>query len=457
MARKVLISFLGTGPKGNLGKEKAERAYRPAKYHFGEGVEICTSFIADAIVQKYKIDSIILLGTTHSMWECVYEVFCNNTNQLIDDDYYLELADYCDNANSRSNLMIPHQENVEKILGNNSHVVLLKYGITEDEIRENISIVLGLEKYLNDKDELIVDITHSFRSLPLYIMNLLLYLKNVSSKKIKISKICYGMLDATDEFGYTPVVSLDGIMEVQDWITGAYNFTQYGNTYILSRLLNNDTSGNYVRIANAIKKFADVKNLNYLKEFRSGIGSLSVLTDKNNLPELGKEVIAPIMEKFTKRFPESLDQSTFQFRMAEWHCSHYNYGFALTVLIEAIVSYCCEINYSYLKKDNKDDFEYAINNKECRDLIKDALNKTYSDDNDYKAEVENTSNRLRIHFGFFNANSSYDEVLARWKITNTDRNNIVHNNRGGRPYEIIITDLKKNIQFFKIFLDRTQK
>ena len=451
MGRKILISFLGTGPKNNIGKEKEAREYRPANYRFDEETEISTSFIADALVQKYKVENTILLGTTHSMWERVYEVFCNNKNKEIDLAYFFELSDYCDKANSKSNLMIPRPEIIEHLLGDDSHVVLLKYGINDEEIKENISIVLQLEKYLKDKDELIVDITHSFRSLPLYIMNLLLYLKNVSSKNIKISKICYGMLDATDEFGYTPVVSLDGIMDVQDWITGAYNFIEYGNTYKISELLKNDRSGDYSNIAETAKKFADVKNLNYIREFRSGISSLITLCNRDNLPELGKEVIAPIMEKFTNRFPKTLKQSVFQYRMAEWHYNHHNYGYALTLLIESIVTYCCEIYFAPIIQ-NKDELEKTINNKNTRDLIKDTLNEMEFDDKEYQDSINKVSEILRIHVDTFDEYSDYSVFMTNWNTANKDRNNIVHNTMRDRPYNNIIKDLKTNINYFKKYM-----
>lgn len=458
MARKVLISFLGVGPKINIGKVKEERTYRPATYHFcdetdtqsstynEEKNDFSTSFVADALVQKYGIDDTILLGTTHSMWERVYEVFCNNKNIDIDENYYLELADYCDKATSKKELKIPHPEKIEKVLGKDSHIVLLKYGINKKEIDENISIILQLQEFLKNNDELIVDITHSFRSLPLYIMNLLLYLKNVSTKKIKISRICYGMLDATDEFGYTPVVSLNGIIDVNDWIIGAYNFQQFGNTYKLSKLLEKDDTGDYGSISNALRKFADVKNLNYLREFRTRIGDLRTLCNKDKLPELGKELIAPVMEKFIKRFPDDLNQSVFQFRMAEWHYNHYNYGFALTVLIEAIVTYCCEVVYT--NNENKDEI---INDKKHRDHIKDVLNDKESDDMILFAKIEEN---LKAYIDCYDEDSTYDVFKSNWSTTNRDRNMIVHNRMGGRDYSEIIKDLYKNIKYFSKYLGK---
>ena len=453
MARKVLISFLGTGPKGNkeIGPQKGNRSYWPATYHFEDDSEIETSFVADALVRHYDIENTILLGTTHSMWERVYETFCDNKSIDIDLNYYVELANYCDNANSKSPLTIPHPKKIEEVLGGDSHVVLLRYGITEEEIQENISIVLCIEKYLMNGDELIVDITHSFRSLPLYIMSLLLYLKNISTKKIAISRICYGMLDVTDEFGYTPIVSLNGIMDVHDWITGAYNFMEFGNTYKIAKLLENDSSGQYDDAAKRLRGFADAKNLNRLREFRKKVKSLTPLMDNRSLPDIGKILIPGIIDKFTKRFPASLNEYTYQFRMAEWHKERHNYGYALINLVESALSFCCALMPDSLipvdlVRDKKDKMGNILRSVK-RETIRKCLNYTREDQGcesieTLRKEFKTLMERQGINFSEFNR--QYDNV-------NYDRNTIAHDldRDKYKSYSTILQDLKKGIKYFR--------
>ncbi len=446
---KVLISFLGTGP---FESKDIYRSYREANYHVGSSDLGQFPFVSAALKKHHNVDKAILVGTVHSMWEEVYRWFTTDAGKEVKDDIYWSIATACENANHNSVLEIPYKEEIEQAIGNGSKVILIRYGITEQEISDNINIILGLQQYLSDKDELIVDVTHSFRSLPMFIMNLLIYLQNVSPKNIEISHIHYGMLEVTKELGYTPILNLKAMMDVQEWITGAYNFKAFGNTYKISELLKKDYSKDYSLIAETAKKFADVKNLNYLREFRSGISNLSPLCNRNNLPELGKEVIAPVMEKFTKRFPKDLKQSIFQFRMADWHNKHHNYGYALMVLIEAIVTYCCEVKYSYVK--DKEMFEKIINEKDKRDIIKDVLNERISDDKRYQEEVDKTKEKLNIHFDTFDEKSSYDGFLSHWSTSNKDRNDIVHNRMGDKPYGDIINDLKINIDYFRKYLGR---
>ena len=233
MPRKILISFLGTGVYAN----RESREYKTAHYHLGENDLGEHTFVAAALEQHYGIHFTFLIGTAHSMWEEVYRWHRENDSLPVDDDVYFEISEGCEKANHKSELNIPHKEDVEEALGNDSKVVLIKYGITEEEVRENINIILELEHFLKSGDELIVDVTHSFRSHPLFMMNLLLYLKNVSKKRIKISHIHYGMLEISRELDYVPILELKSIMDINDWITGAYSFSQFGNAYMISKLI----------------------------------------------------------------------------------------------------------------------------------------------------------------------------------------------------------------------------
>ena len=222
MGKRVLISFLGTGtPRIVEDGIRPMREYRKADYRIGEKIYKDFTFMSAALARHYSVDKILMVGTVHSMWEELYRWFhdAKNKRKVEDDEatyiVYQEISEHCETANHDSELYLPHQQIVEQVMGKESKVVLIKYGVDENEIRENINTILGLEQYLETNDELIVDITHSFRSLPIFVMNLLIYLQNVSPKKITISHIHYGMNEASREFGYSPVVDLKAMMDVQ--------------------------------------------------------------------------------------------------------------------------------------------------------------------------------------------------------------------------------------------------
>ena len=350
MARKVLISFLGTGPL----ETKETRTYKTVNYHIGETILGEYPFVSAALIKHYQIDKVILVGTTHSMWEEVYRWFCDDSDNPMDDDVYFEIAQSCENSNYTSELVLPHQEMIEKAIGRSAKIALIKYGITEDEIRDNTDIILGLQQYLDKGDELIVDVTHSFRSLPMFMMYLLIYLKNVSNKKISISHVHYGMLEMNKELGYAPIIDLKSMMEVNDWITGAYSFSEFGNAYKISELVKNQDKG----VSTLLEEFSNLMNLNHLHAIQKISQRLSAIKNKDYQTLLPKLTITPIVELFINRFyTNNGKQSLFQLKVARWQLDHRKYAQAMLTISEAMITYVCENNN--LKWDDFDNREGA--------------------------------------------------------------------------------------------------
>lgn len=444
---KVLISFLGA--------VSDRRSYWPANYLFPDGKVISSSFIAKALRDYHSIDRLILIGTAHSMWEEVYrEIGCNGE----EDVFCSELFDKCLSSNHSTNCL--EEEDIRRIeekLGKGSKIVIIKYGLNDDEIAYNTQAILGIEKYLNSGDIVYLDITHSFRSLPIYLMNCLIFLKNVSKKQIDIKSISYGMLDVSKEYPtgikdekgnfcefFTPVVELGKLMEVQEWITGAYNFQKFGNTYKIAKLL--EAHGRqYQSIIEPLRKFAEVKNLNYISDFKSQIQGLSPLRKADSLPPLGQMVVTPIMRDFLNEFSDNIRYSTFQYRMAVWHQRHHNYGYALMLLVEACVTYCCE--------EMQIDYENSVDDRE---LLKKALVFTKKDQS--KPVVVNLRNNLIRKFGqesfdkFYSGKDDKGREIG-FKIQNHNRNTVAHLNDNPKSYKRILLELKEGLIHFKAFLD----
>lgn len=342
---KILISFVGTGSllpdkaddKNHL---KSAREYRVADYHLGQEDLGKHSFVAGAITGHCEIDKVVLIGTVHSMWEEVYRYFCEKNGLEIDENAYCDISEYCEKATSDSQLNIPHKDKIEAALGKDSHVLLIKYGASEEEINDNISIVLGLNNLINTGDEIVVDITHSFRSLPIVVMNLLLYLTTVSNKKPVISHIYYGMMEMIKELGYTPIVDLIKIQELNKWIVGASAFKNYGNAYQIAELLKGvDTDS-----ANRLKQFSDILNLNHLDKVEKEIDRLRRVKAKNYdslLPEL---TVKPVVNDFLKQFGTVGDNhALFQYNLAKWQFGNMNYALSLISLQESILTYACQL------------------------------------------------------------------------------------------------------------------
>lgn len=403
---KVLISFLGTG-------RPEERHYKKAKYHFADGTEIESPFVAHALRSYYHIDRLILVGTVKSMWEEVYYSFAGDN---LDDNYWELLSAHCQNSSFKSPLSLPDIAKLEQSLGTGSKAVLIYYGLNEEEILHNGEIILGLEQYLDKGDELYVDITHSFRSLPMFLMNTLIYLQNVSPKHIAVRHITYGMLDVSRELGYTPVVELNSIMQMNRWITGAYSFQEYGNAYQISDLIKD------VSQRNRLVKFSDLMNLNHLAGIEKQSQELAALKNQSYDSTLSEILVKPIVNEFVKTFTTKT-HCEFQLKLAQWHLRHKNYSSSYMALTESIVTYVCELNHL-----DWGDFEN-------RQKVKDALGRHCSEPQN-KQYVQNVS----------------DDIISAYQDVNKYRNSIAHTIPTKWNYKQMISRLNDYISLLEQYL-----
>lgn len=373
---KVLISFLGTGKP----VEGKDREYESATYKFSHSEnEYKLPFVAGAIYKEYNVDKVLMIGTMHSIWDSVYDHFITAKGEEPDIEVWEQIYQHCKEANHKTPLAkIAHCEKIEQALGEGSKVIPIYYGINQMEIEENAKIILSLEQYLQKGDELIIDITHSFRSLPLYIMNLIIYLRNVSEKRLKISHICYGMLDVAREIGYAPIIDLGGVLLLNEWISGAYSFQQFGNAEKIAELVSNIDNG----LSGKLLDFSDTKNLNHLAALEQQSVLLKDMLKKKNLPPIADMIITPVIRDFAQRL--SIDQghpyrhSQFQSKLARWQFNNHNYLASYISLTEAIITYWCE-KRNELSEDEADVFNREYR-EETKKLIRDETYVYINDD-----------------------------------------------------------------------------
>lgn len=330
---KVLISFIGTG--------KPSRKYDPTLYRLGDKA-VSTSFMAKAMKEFIVPDKIFLIGTPHSMWENVYSTFVDHC----DDTVCYEIWEWCENADKDTPAEgLPHKEDIEAAIGNGARIFLIRYGIDEEQIQQNINIILGLREYLTDGDEIVVDITHSFRSLPLLIMQLILYLKQIGSPKVKVTHVYYGMLEVKQKLGYAPVVDISSMISLSDWITGAFTFKLNGSSKQAAELLEKEGGKS---AASLLDKFSSVLSLNDMGQLQNQVQELSGIKYPSEMARLALE---PTVTAFINKF-KNLKASEFQYRLAEWHYNNGNYFAAYNDLVECIVTKVCEETPEYNKDKN---------------------------------------------------------------------------------------------------------
>jgi len=106
-------------------------------------------------------------------------------------------------------------------------------GHSEPELWE---IFDALTNAVQEGEEVVFDITNSFRSIPFLSFLAIAYLK--AAKKVKVKNVLYGAWDAKDADNRSPVFDLTPFVTLLDWLTATEQFIQTGNARGLSALLN---------------------------------------------------------------------------------------------------------------------------------------------------------------------------------------------------------------------------
>jgi len=164
---KILLSTLG---KGQHDREKGRYDYKESVYLLPDGREVETKLVSKALLDYIEPDEVYVLGTEESLWS---------------------LAD--------------------ELIGSYKKV-LVPFGKTEEELWE-IFRIINEEVDVSGKD-IYLDITHGFRAIPLLVSTVVNLFSKVRGARVR--GLFYGIFEAKDEKGRTPVVDLLPILELND-------------------------------------------------------------------------------------------------------------------------------------------------------------------------------------------------------------------------------------------------
>lgn len=380
---KTLISFLGTGQVQNSNGTKM-REYRKTKYSIDGEVVGESSFVFSLLMDHYKFDNIILIGTVKSMWEAVYHYYCEKNNVECDYDEYFKLAEVIENANHQSELHILDLSKVKEVLGQNSEALVIPYGLNRKEQIEIFNTVSSAFERFEKGDEIILDVTHSFRSLPLFATSLINYIQSFSDKDIHFNKVYYGMLEVMGEHdGIAPIVDISTAVELQNWTTAAFSFKEYGKGSLLADLLG-DEEGKIIKI------FSDAVNINYLNEIRTRLANFQQFSEKKLTNEFAQWVVPKVLASFTERLQKvGNSQWRFQFELSQWHRERENYSAAYIVFVESIITFVCEAkSWNWMETNKREEAKKEIVSHNYKDL-----RKIYTDANLPRKNIAHNLNR----------------------------------------------------------------
>lgn len=174
----TLISFIGRGSKG---------IYDKTTYEFANGEKFETRLFMSTILtcKMYKIDKIILAGTRTSSWSTVIKD--TNENSEID-ELWTDVSSECDDeygltdeTRKKLELYLSEQYKIPVVI--KTHIPT----IDKDTSEEIFNTYKSIEKEIDDASDILFDITHSFRSMPILMYQTLQFVfANQLGRKVEL-------------------------------------------------------------------------------------------------------------------------------------------------------------------------------------------------------------------------------------------------------------------------------
>lgn len=347
---RILISFLGTGViKRNDAAGSDNQVYKTITYQFEDKQTIETKFVAFALSQYYKVDGTLLIGTVKSRWDELYRYYADRLN-IYDANLYEQLSAIVNANHLNENDTHKLEElltSIDDLLGGTSRCLIIPSGESRKEQIEIFhKIASSLEELVSDNSSILLDITHSFRSLPLFTMSVFNYLTEVRPNALRLEKIVYGRLDDG------MIIDVTAAAEFNTWTKAAHAFGEYGKGELLANLLPEHEG-------KVVQSFSDALSLNYVNGIIKQIGKLEelLITFDN---EIGAFILPRVIDSFIDRLKLSGNgASAFQYQLAKWHFENKNYISSYLLLTECVVTKVCELQK--LNWKNKDDRKKAQN------------------------------------------------------------------------------------------------
>ena len=223
----------------------------------------------------------------------------------------------------------------------------IKDGMNEAEIWEVFQTIYDT---LEEGDEVYMDLTHSFRFLPMLLLVLGNYAKFL--KGITIENIVYGNYEARNiAENEAPIISLLPLASLQDWTFAAANYLQNGRVMQLEDLANKElreilqNTKDINQDARALNKY--VKTLStFTKDLLNCRGQAIRSGERTEAKRIEKVIIppmAPVLDKINHSLEIFLpNEHVFNgFYAAQWCFNNQLYQQAITTLQENIVTYIC--------------------------------------------------------------------------------------------------------------------
>jgi len=307
----------------------------------------CTENLA--LKNQINPEKLVILGTSGSMWDVLCEHIGTDSHE-----HWASLSDAVETDAVNQPQLDAFALPISQTLQIDCQLIRIPYG---DNLEQQIEILRMMAAAINAGDTVSLDLTHGLRHLPMLGLLSAMYLQ--TARQVEIKGIYYGALDRTKN-NLTPVMQLDGLLNIAEWITALHGFDKTGDIAPFADLLKQE--GVADDTANLLKTAAFHESVLNITNARRPLRDFADKT-KNGLPGIGSLFADSLNERISWK-----NQNTLYLRQREkalFYLKQGDYVRAALLGFEAVITCYIEKHNSSSEKEN-----YAIRLQAKDDLEK---------------------------------------------------------------------------------------
>lgn len=340
---------------------------------------------------NYEYNNVVIKNV-HYVQEAIAKLFCNEWGKGDSIIVFVTEEAYKTNwvtGTSYENKTIDGLEKVLHVFAQYKNVTVKHVPISSGQNEEEIwSIFDAVINSVNQDDEIIIDVTHAFRAIPMLAVVMINYLQLV--KNVSFIGLYYGAIESLGRIQdialrdvkerNAPIIDLGSFVYLLQFSNGVYNFIQYGDASEISKYALNtvkpilkesqgkdEISQKIRQIAESLKtitqNFAycrgkDIIKFNYAKLYQD-IQKLKEYFDGKVLP---LKPLQPLLDNILQKLDlfkdfDDVINAKKGIVAAQWCLQHNLIQQSITILQESLITLVC------MK------FKMDYENLKCRELV----------------------------------------------------------------------------------------
>lgn len=433
MARKVFISFLGTNN------------YLDTHYELGGRQSSLVRFIQEALLELAFND-----------WTSDDHIYIFGT----DGDEGSYKKNWLDNGQSDKNgpIIQPGLKTQLTNMGLKTpfDFEFIPEGFSSDDVWKMMEIITGK---LEQGDEIHLDVTHAFRSIPMLATTLFNYTQFMLGTTL--ASVHYGAFEKLgpvfkvkgipEDDRFAPIIDMTDIVRLQDFTDAASSLKQFGRVVKISEQLSkvgNQMQRKYqmvlVQVGKEISKLdnyistcriADIRRGKYKKTISNNLKGIKSLA----IPTPVKQLVDQIELETSNFVPFESDKNIEA--AIRWSIKYNMFAQAYTLIREYL---CIRVAHALAKYSSE--FDPAEENKEFREFVSKLLSINQKD-----VAACNFKDELKVHLSLTQkllGDQMIQTLRSQYKHL-ADARNIINHGKGKQDWEYFKKELKYYDEYLK--------